>query len=162
MSATDRSKHFVSQRHVSGECSAGFSKEGEGEGEKTRNSIDMWPPRDRDQATNLTSWGVNFSTSGKHQPARTLVFPHDGVTVGDRANPWTLSVLPSSKAQVLQQCLLSPVPKTPQFFILLPEYCCGICGGLQGEGDWGIWYCSEPGGCRNPTEGLGRWRREEW
>lgn len=47
----------------------------------------------------------------------------------------------------------------PRFFTPLPEYCCGICGGLQGEGDWGIWYCSEPGGCRNPTEGLGGEKR---
>lgn len=37
---------------------------------------------------------------------------------------------------------------------LAPEYGCCICDGLQGEGDCGIWYCSEPGGCRNPTEGL--------
>lgn len=29
-----------------------------------------------------------------------------------------------------------------------PEYCCGNCWGLQGDGDCVIWYCSELGGCR--------------
>lgn len=43
----------------------------------------------------------------------------------------------------------------------LPEYCCCIWGGLQGEGDWGIWYCSVPGGCKKPTEGLERERERK-
>lgn len=53
----------------------------------------------------------------------------------------------------INHCLpgfLFPFLKYP----VLPEYCCCIWGGLQGEGDWGIWYCSAPGGCKKPTEGL--------
>lgn len=49
--------------------------------------------------------------------------------------------------------LIPPVERMPAL-PLVPEYCCCIWGGLQGAGDCGIWYCSEPGGCRNPTDGL--------
>lgn len=63
--------------------------------------------------------GVNFNTSGKHQPARTLVFPPDEVTAGDRANPWAFSALPSSRAQVLQQCFALTSAQDPSVLYAL-------------------------------------------
>lgn len=44
------------------------------------------------------------------------------------------------------QNLTCGISASPARWPLLPEYCCCICGGLQGDGDCGIWYWSEPGG----------------
>lgn len=65
--------------------------------------------------------GVHFNTSGKHQPgvSRTLVSPPDEVTAGERANPWTFSALPSSRAQVLQQCFALTSAQDPSILYAL-------------------------------------------
>lgn len=70
--------------------------------------------------------------------SRDLVFLPDGVTLSLNA----LSTLPRSRAasafasaQDHSPLRLPSSSQAAAIFIILPENCCGICGGLQGEGD---------------------------
>lgn len=158
MSAGDRGKHFVSQRHVSGKYNASFRGKGKKKEERKKNEPKEpnkgcgFPGKGGGNQPHLSRGQLQHPWENNSQGSALFLWWFDSWGQSQSRNSPTLS---GSTAQVLQQCLLLPVPKTSSLFILLPEYCCGICGGLQGEGDWGIWYCSEPGGCRNPTEGLG-------
>lgn len=88
MSAGDRgNKHFMSQRHVSGECNAGFRKKKKEQERKQGTRSNMWLPRDRDGVTNLVFLERLPLATLENLPARTLVFPLDDVTVEERDNP---------------------------------------------------------------------------
>lgn len=94
----------------------------------------------------------------RHEPV-----PHPDHSLGDsqtKESPCTEAARLGRDPKADPTCAVdaSPARCQPCPWPLVPEYCCCIWGGLQGAGDCGIWYCSEPGGCRNPTDGL--WGRE--
>lgn len=76
----------MSQRHVSGECNAGYREEKKirKKENKEPNQGCGFPGMEIGQPAHLSTGQLQHPWK---TPVRTLVFPCGGVTAGDRANP---------------------------------------------------------------------------